>query len=109
MPNTLLVPVRIYNRLNGTPRSTVSDTTIKQFILANVEGVNEIRPVNELTTDARLYDKNPDKLQMEIVKEMTFLPPQEVGLELQIPVWGKTGGVNIYYPLSVLNIVGVNP
>lgn len=105
--NTVLVPVSVYNHLSGTPRATNSDTTILQFILANVEGINEIRPVNELTVDAVFYDKNADKLTMEIVKELEFLPPQERGLELLTPAWGKTGGVIIYYPLSVLKLTDV--
>ena len=105
--NTVLVPVSVYNHLSGTPRASNSDTTILQFILKNIEGINEIRPVNELTLDAVFYDKNPDKLQLEIVKELEFLPPQEVGLELKVPAWGKTAGVNIYYPLSVLKLTDV--
>jgi len=107
--NTVMVPVRVYNHLSGTPRASNSDTTILQFILQNVEGLQEIRPVNELTTDAVFYDKNPDKLQLEVVKELEFLPVQERGLELLVPGWGKTAGVNVYYPLSVLKLTDVNP
>ena len=107
-PNTLLLPVLEYNYISGTPRASNSDTTILTFLLANVIGLKEVRPVNELVTDAVIYDKSPDKLQLEIPKELEFLPPQEVGLELKIPAWGKTAGVNIYYPLSVLKITSIN-
>jgi len=106
-PQTLLVPVLVYNYISGTPRASNSDTTILQFILQNVVGLSEVAPINELTVDAMLYDKNPDKLQMEMVKELEFLPAQERGLELIVPAWGKTAGTNVYYPLSAIKITGV--
>ena len=106
-PNTMLLPVLLFNHISSTPRASNSDTTILKFVLDNVVGLNEIHPVNELLTDMFIYDKNPDKLQLEIPKELEFFPPQEVGLELKVPAWGKTAGVNIYYPLSVLKITDV--
>ena len=107
--NTMLVPVIIYNHISGTPRASNSDTTILQFLLKNVEGLDTIESVNELDSDAVLYTKNPDKLTMEIVKELEFLPPQERGLELLVPSWGKTGGVIVYYPMSALKLTDINP
>lgn len=106
-PQTLLVPVLVYNYISGTPRSSQADTTILQFVLQNVQGLTEIKPLNEITNTVVLYDKNPDKLQMEVVKELEFLPPQERGLELIVPAWGKTGGTNVYYPLSAITLTGV--
>jgi len=112
-PADLLVPVQEFNHINGTPRSNVSDTTILQFIMKNVAGLNSIRPVNELSVGATgsrsayLYTNDPDKLQLEIVKELEFLPPQERGLELLVPAWGKTAGVNMYYPLSAIELDGI--
>lgn len=105
--DTVLLPIAEYNHINATPRASNSDTTIKKFILDNVEGIKDIRSVNELSTTALFYKKDPDKLQLEIPKELEFLPPQERGLELLVPAWGKTAGVNIYYPLSLLYITGV--
>ena len=106
-PQTLLLPVLEYNRIASNPRSSNSDTTILQYMLNNVVGLKEVRPVNELTKNAFIYDKNPDKLQLEVVKELEYLPPQERGLELLVPAWGKTAGVNIYYPLSILKITDI--
>lgn len=106
-PQTLKVPVLAYNYISGTPRASNSDTTILQFVLQNVQGLAAIEPLNELTDTALLYDKNPDKLQMEILKEIEFLPPQERGLELLVPAWGKMAGVNVYYPLSAIILTGV--
>jgi len=106
-PQTLLVPVAVFNYISGTPRNTNSDTTIMSFMLQNVVGISQIAPINELSDSAFLYDKNPDKLQMEVIKELEFLPPQESGLELVVPAWGKTAGTNVYYPLSAIRLFGV--
>ncbi len=107
VPDTLILPIAEYNHINGTPRASNSDTTIMQFILQNVEGINTIKKVNELTGSGLLYSNNADKLELEIPKELEFLPPQERGLELIVPAWGKTAGVNVYYPLSLLKISGI--
>lgn len=112
-PHDLLVPVAEYNYINGTPRTPNSDTTIMQFMLKNIEGLTSIRPINELSVglggarSCYLYTKDPDKLQLEIVKELEFLPPQERGLELIVPAWGKVAGVNIYYPLSAIEMQNI--
>jgi len=106
-PSVLLVPVLAYNYISGTPRSTQSDTTIMSFVLQNVVGIERIEPINELTDSAILFDSNPDKLQMEVVKELEFLAPQEDGLQIVVPAWGKTAGTNVYYPLSAIYLTGV--
>jgi len=112
-PGELLLPIKEYNHINGTPRSINSDTTILKFIMMNVEGLNSIRPVNELSVgvagarSAFLYTNDPEKIQLEIVKELEFLPPQERGLELLVPAWGKLAGINMYYPLSAIELSGI--
>lgn len=106
-PQTMKVPVDVFNYVSGTPRASNSDTTILTFVLQNVIGLASIEPLNEVTNTAILYDKNPDKVQMEVPKELEFLPPQERGLELIVPAWGKTAGVNLYYPLSAIILTGV--
>lgn len=105
-PNTLLLPVDVELHISGTPRSPQSDVTIREMLL-RIKYIDNIESINELTNEARLYNKNPDKLQLEIVKELEFLPPQERGLELIVPAFGKTGGTNIYFPISILKTTGV--
>ncbi len=106
-PQTLLLPILAYNYISSTPRSSISETTILEFIMQKIKGITEIEGINELTNTAMFYDKNPDKLQLEMVKEIEFLPPQERGLELLVPAWGKTAGTNVYYPFSALTLTGV--
>jgi hypothetical protein len=112
MPNTLLLPVAQYTLIASTPRSTTSDTTILEYFIQNNPFITTVDWVPELTgagpvvmgtpTDIMIaYDKNPDKLTMEIPMPFTQYPPQERGLEFVVPCESRYGGIIIYYPLSL--------
>jgi len=116
-PNTLLLPVKQWNYIMSTPRSDNSDTTIAQYLVTNspfLTSLEDIVAVPELegagTGGADMmvaYDKNPDKLTMEVPLELQFLPVQEIGLAFEVPSWAKTGGTIVYYPLSVRFAYGI--
>jgi len=111
--NTLLLPPSQWSYIMTTPRAANSDTTIAQYVATNspfISGLESIIPVNEcaaannptLATDAMVaYDRNPDKLQLEIPVELEMLPLQQKNLEFVIPGRSRLGGLNIYYPLSL--------
>ena len=114
MPNTVLLPVQQYTLIASTPRSSVSDTTILEYFIQNnpfittIDWVPELAgagitpPIGGLGTDIFIaYDKNPDKLTMEIPMPFTQYPPQERGLEFVVPCESRYGGIIIYYPLSL--------
>lgn len=112
MPNTLLLPVAQYTLIASTPRSSVSDTTILEYFIQNNPFITTVDWVPELTgagpvvgmsaTDLMIaYDKNPDKLTMEIPMPFTQYPPQERGLEFVVPCESRYGGIIVYYPLSL--------
>ena len=112
MPNTVLLPVAQYTLIASTPRSSVSDTTILEYFIQNNPFVTTVDWVPELkgagpvvmgtATDIFIaYDKNPDKLTMEIPMPYTQYPPQERGLEFIVPCESRYGGIIIYYPLSL--------
>ncbi len=112
MPNTLLLPIPQYTLIASTPRSSVSDTTILEYFIQNNPFVTTVDWVPELTgagpvvddvaTDIFIvFDKNPDKLTMEIPMPFTQYPPQERGLEFVVPCESRYGGIIIYYPLSL--------
>jgi len=111
-PNTLLLPVAQWTLIMSTPRSIQSDTTIAKYVTMNspfIRSLDSIIPINELlgagTTPGDdimiVYDKSPEKLELEIPQEVIFLPEQIQGLEYVIPVKARFGGLNIYYPLSL--------
>lgn len=110
-PNTLLLPPAQWSYISSTARSANSDTTILQYIVNNspyINSANDIKPVNQLTgagaasADIMVaYDKSNEKLEEHIPMELQYLPVQQKGLEFIVPGESRTGGVVIYYPLSV--------
>lgn len=117
--NTIMLPPAQWSYIMSTPRSTNSDTTIAQYIVNNspyITSMEDIIPVNEcaaannplLSTDAMVvYDRNPDKLQLEIPVELEMLPIQQVNLEFVVPGRNRLAGLNIYYPLSLAIGTGI--
>ena len=117
--NTLLLPPAQWSYIMSTPRASNSDTTIGQYVAMNspyLNSVEDIIPVNEcnaannplLGTDAMVaYDRNPDKLQLEIPVELEMLPVQQKNLEFVIPGRSRLAGLNIYYPLSLAIGTGI--
>lgn len=117
--NTLLLPPNQWSYIMSTPRSINSDTTIAMYLVQNspyISSLEDIIPVNEcdsinnplLATDAMVaYDRNPDKLQLEIPVELELLPIQQKNLEFIVPGRSRLGGLNIYYPLSLAIATGV--
>jgi hypothetical protein len=101
-----------------TPRSANSDTTILQYFVQNSEYIaSEANVVacNECSAAVRnskglsnvdvlvAYRNSSDALEFEVPMELQFLPEQRVALEILVPGEASTGGLNVYYPLS-LNI-----
>ena len=117
--NTLLIPPAQWSYIMSTPRSSNSDTTIAQYLVNNspyLNSMEDIIPVNEcsatnnplLASDAMVaYDRNPDKLQLEIPVELEMLPVQQKNLEFVVPGRLRLAGLNIYYPLSLAIATGI--
>lgn len=109
MPNTLLLPIDQYTLIASTPRSANSDMTILQYFLLNnpfitvVDWLPQLAGAGTNGADVMLaYDRNEDKLAMQIPMPFTQYAPQERNLEFVIPCESRFGGVTIYYPLSVI-------
>ena len=117
--NTLLLPVSQWGYIMTTPRSDASDMTIAQYVVANspflnslddIIALNECAAVNnpQLSTDAMVaYDRNPDKLELEIPVELQYLAVQQKNLEFIVPGRARIAGLNIYYPISLNIVTGI--
>jgi len=117
--NTVMLPPAQWSYIMSTPRSANSDTTIAQYIVSNspyISSLEDIIPVNECTAannpllaaDAMVvYDRSPDKLELEIPVELEMLPVQQKNLEFVVPGRSRIGGLNIYYPLSLVIKTGI--
>lgn len=108
MPNTVLLPIEQYTLIASTPRSSNSDTTILDYFIRNNPYVDMVDWVPELTGAGPLgvdifiaYDRNPDKLELQIPMPFTQYPPQERNLEFVINCESRYGGLLVYYPLSI--------
>lgn len=85
--DTLLLPLAQWSRIMTTARSTNSDTTIAQYVVANspwLKSLANIIPVNELKgagtagVDVMVaYTKAMDKIEFVIPEDITFYP--EIG------------------------------
>jgi hypothetical protein len=108
IPDTLAMPIAQYSYIASTPRSSTSDTTILDFFLKNNPHIKEVTWCVELKgagtsgVDIMIaYKRDPDKLTLEIPQEFEQFPPQESGLEFEVPCHARCGGVIVYYPLSI--------
>lgn len=121
MPNTLLLPIKQYTHIASTARSKNSDTTILEYFLMNNPFIDTVEWVNELKgagvgidgviaagEDVMIaYDRNPDKLTLEIPQDYEQFAPQERNLAFVVNAHARTAGVIIYYPLSVAIAEGI--
>jgi len=114
MANTVVLPLSRFTLINVTPRSEHTDTTILQFLRAAHpqivlwEWLNELEdagPSGEAQMAA--YNRSPDKLTLEVPMDFEQFPQQTVGLEFEVPVHQRIGGVIVYYPLSANFAFGI--
>jgi hypothetical protein len=113
-PNTVVLPIKQYTQIATTRQDSGTDTTILEYFLRNsptitaVEWANELKGAFTGTTDGFIvYDRNPDKLTLEMPQMFEQLPVQERGLEFVVPCHSRIGGVIIYYPLSMVFKYGI--
>lgn len=107
------MPVEQYALIATTQNSTASDTTILQFLQQVHPGVT-FRQVVELdgagaSAADRMYaiENSRDNWAIEIPMMMKMYSPQQKGLEFEVPVESRFGGVIIEYPLSMAFCDGV--
>lgn len=108
-PNTLVLPSLQYGHIAQT-RMTDTAATILSYVLSTNPWLNTVGTWGKLkTADAAgtgpravFYDRNPDKLSLEIPQDFEILPVQQKGLAFETPCHQRIGGVLIYYPLSLL-------
>ena len=107
VPNTIVMPIAQYNHIATTARSANSDTTILEFFKGNNPGI-EVMWATELkgaftggTDGFIVYNRNPDKLFLEVPMMVEVSPAQEKGLSYIVPCESKFGGCIVPYPLSL--------
>lgn len=104
--DTMLLPPAQYNYV-GQTRITDTSISIVEYFKKNHPTVKNIGWAAELTglgaggTDrAFAYRRDPSKLQLEIPREYTALPPEQRNLEYLVNATSKIAGVLFAKPLS---------
>ena len=109
--NRMAVPTSQWSYLMETPLGTDYNKTIAGFLVANspyLKSLDDIVPAVELDgagtagVDVAVFlQYDPEMLQFELPQDVMYHPEQLRGLEYQIPATAETGGLNIYYPVSL--------
>lgn len=104
----LLLPLAQFNYVSVTRASSQSDKTILQIFKQNYPYAINVTPWYKLTgagagaTNRMIaFERNPEVLGVSIQEEFDMLPPQEVGLVVEVPCTLVTAGVLIDHPLGV--------
>lgn len=113
-PDTLLLPPAVYNYLRLTPYGDNRDHTILKYLRENLPEITTIEPLSALVgagadgTDRMImYERNPEKLTLEIPLPFQQEEAQAKGLEFEVPCTGEIAGVMVYRPLSIAFMDGV--
>lgn len=116
-PNMCIMSLEEFTHIS-TMRLTDSDLTVLDFLKkahpgVTFEGIPELEDVDPKPSGSGssnlmiTYNRNPDKIGLQIPQGYEQFPAQERGLEFVIPAHGRVGGVIIYYPLSVCITEGI--
>ena len=108
-PDTLILPLSLYNKLMTTPYGANRDKTILGFIRENYPQITRIDWVQDLagagaggSSRVMAYSRDPLKVEVQIPQRLEQFPPQQKGLAFDILCAQSTGGTLVYYPLSVV-------
>jgi hypothetical protein len=105
--NAILLPRSQHTLIATTPWGVGTDTTILTYFTKNNPNVDvalwpRLDGAGAGGTDRMIaYRRDPMALEAIIPQEFEQFPPQEKGLEYEIPCHARCGGVVFYYPLSM--------
>lgn len=107
-PDTLILPINQYLLIANTRMTDGNNKTILTYIMENnpfiqtIEWVVELKGAGAGSTDRMMaYTRNSMNLTLEIPQPFEQFTPQQKGMEFEVVCHTETGGVIVYYPLSV--------
>ena len=108
-PDTVILPLSLYNKLQNTPYGSNRDKTIMSFIRESYPQITRIDWVQDLvsagangTTRVMAYARDPLKVEVQIPQRFEQMSPQLTGKVYDIICSQSTGGTLVYYPMSVV-------
>ena len=115
-PDTLCLPDDVFIDIS-TRQIPNTGYTVAKFIMENAPYLKRIVPASELAADsdinpydvncAFMFKKDSDKFTFEQPLMFYQYPVQPKNLEITVPCEARTGGIMIYFPLSMLIAKGV--
>ena len=109
VPDTLILPLALYNKLAYTPYGDNRDKTLLTFILDNYPTLTRMDWVQDLvgagagsTNRVMAYTRDPMKVEVQIPLRLEQLPPERKGMEYSVICHQRTAGTIVYYPMSVV-------
>lgn len=113
-PDVLVLPIDKYDLISQKPRSSTSDTTVKEFFLGNSQYIKEIIPWWPCKTAgtggvsrAVAYRRDIEALWYYMPQEFQAMAPQIQKLEYLIPCTADYGGVHVRLPKSITYADGI--
>lgn len=113
-PDTVILPLSLYLKLQNTPYGSNRDKMLLQFIRENFPQITRIDWVVDLatagaggSTRVMAYARDPMKVEVQITQRFEQLPPQLTGMVYDINCLQSTGGTLVYYPASVVYCDGL--
>lgn len=109
VPDTLILPLALYNKLAYTPYGDNRDKTLLTFIRDNYPTLTRIEWVQDLvgagagnTNRVMAYTRDPMKVEVQIPLRLEQLPPERKSMEYSVICHQRTAGTIVYYPMSVV-------
>lgn len=109
VPDTLILPLALYNKLAYTPYGDNRDKTLLTFIRDNYPTLTRIEWVQDLvgagagnTNRVMAYTRDPMKVEVQIPLRLEQLPPERKAMEYTVICHQRTAGTIVYYPMSVV-------
>jgi hypothetical protein len=106
VPDTLLLPLSVYNHLANT-RLGDTDKTLLKYIQDNnptikrIDWLNELAGAGKAGTDRVLVGKFDDEhITLELPQPFEQFDPLQKGMEYEIPCHSRCAGVIVYYPMA---------
>lgn len=115
-PDTMILPIDQYEYIANTRMTGDSQKTILTFFLENNPHIDMIDWVTELKdagssddSDDRMmvYTRDPEHITYEMPQAIEQFSPQQSGMEFEVPVHSRSGGVIVYYPVAVAYADGI--
>jgi hypothetical protein len=101
---------RLLNSANPTGDTILSmlKKTLAELGITQIVGLQELNTASATGgTRAILFKKDKMNLEYFLPVTMEFFAPKEDGLAYDVMAQARTGGVKVYYPLSVVYMDGI--